>query len=157
MKHSVIKSTRIAILSVLTIGFMLVSVAQAKDFNLIKSCQALSDKLEDHADSACYVYIQGFLDGAVLTDAKIMQGIEKRSNMSEFSQRVIRNRLGTKRGSTPDTYLAEFCLATEKASIQDIMTVIRVVQSSKAENLQAGDLIYDAVRTSFPCPRDLYK
>jgi hypothetical protein len=135
---------------------MLVSVVQAKDFNLIKSCQALSDKLEDHADSACYVYIQGFLDGAVLTDSKIMQGIEKRSNMSEFSQRVIKNRLGKKRGSTPDTYLAEFCLATEKASMQDILTVIRVVQSSKAKDLEPGELIYKAVRASFPCPRDLY-
>jgi hypothetical protein len=157
MKKTVIKSTRVVFLSVLIIGFMLVSVGQAKDFNLIKSCQSLSDKLEDHADSSCYVYIKGFLDGAVLTDSKIMQGITKQSDLSEFSQRVIRNRLGTQRGSSPDTYLAEFCLVAEKASKQDILSVIRIVQGSKAKDLEPGDLIYNAVRISFPCPRDLYK
>ncbi|MFT4939009.1 MAG: hypothetical protein ACI88A_002041 [Paraglaciecola sp.] len=156
MKYSLVKPTRIAFIVILISSFMLPSVGQAKDFNLIKSCQSLSDKLEEHADSACYVYIQGFLDGAVLTDSKIMQEIDKRSNMSEFSQRVIRNRLGMQRGSSPDTYLAEFCLATEKASKQDILTVIRIVQSSEAENIQPGDLIYDAVRTSFPCSREIH-
>jgi hypothetical protein len=129
--------------------------ADAKDLDLSEACQQFKQEQQLPAESLCYQYIKGFLDGAVLTDTEIMQTLAKLPNMSAFSQRVYRTRVGKTRETAPDTYLAHFCLPDDDINEQVILSIVDSINNGK---LGAEiDSIYNIVKANFPCPEAYYE
>lgn len=129
--------------------------ADARDLNLSEACQEFEEERQLPAESLCYQYIKGFLDGAVLTDTEIMQTIGELPNMSAFTQRVYRTRVGKTHKPVPDTYLAHFCLPDEIISKEVIMNIIDSVNNGKLS--AEVDSIYNILKTNFPCPEAYYE
>lgn len=100
----------------------------------------------------CVRYIQGFIDGAVTTDERVVSNIVTGKEEETFSERAMRTRLGKLRlyGST---YYADFCLndpiqlneAVEKV-VSDLMNKT-IVDKAKL----ARDVVYQSFRNNYPC------
>ncbi|UTA48487.1 hypothetical protein L1F30_02825 [Simiduia sp. 21SJ11W-1] len=98
------------------------------------------------ASHACDTYIEGFIAGALLTDAAIVESLE-RSEGSAFMDRAYRTRLGQK--PVPPTYLASFCLPEQP--IDAMVKEIRghLLKAKPSRNI--GVVIYDVLKKHYPC------
>ena len=102
----------------------------------------------------CVRYIQGFIDGAVATDERVVSNIVTGKEEETFSERAMRTRLGKLRlyGST---YYADFCLndpiklneAVEKV-VADLLNKT-IVDKTKL----ARDVVYQSFRNNYPCKK----
>ncbi len=101
----------------------------------------------------CVRYIQGFIDGAVATDDKVLENALTNVNSVEtFSERAIRLRKARRVSSNP-TYYAEFCLGTGvslKTVVEKIIT--RFSQRKyNSKTVPARDAVYTILRNEYPC------
>jgi hypothetical protein len=132
------------------------SAQEEGDFSLLESCKDIAATPIEQHHSQCFQYIQGFLDGALLTDSTIMQGLKKQPKMSDYSERVFRTRVGKTRDAIPDTYLADFCLPDSKVTDEVVLKVIDGFNKIATKSEPMADQIYSSVKASFPCPREYY-
>ena len=59
----------------------------------------------------CVRYVQGFIDGAVATDARVLENIATEFDEDEtFAERAIRSRIGSRINRRGPTVYADFCL-----------------------------------------------
>ena len=103
----------------------------------------------------CVRYIQGFIDGAVATDERVVSNIVSDKDEEEtFSERAIRTRLG-KMKLYGSTYYADFCLG-EPIKLKEIaVKVITDLSKTKITSKQplARDVVYQTLRTNYPCKK----
>ena len=101
----------------------------------------------------CARYIQGFIDGAVATDERVVSNIVSDKDKEEtFSERAIRTRLG-KMKLYGSTYYADFCLG-EPIQLKEIATKVITDLSNNeitSKQLLASDVVYQTLRTNYPC------
>lgn len=117
----------------------------------LKSAAGLQISSNEAAQSVCYQYIKGFMQGAVLTDSQIMRGLEESQGLSNFSQRAIRTRVGNTRASDTDTYLAKFCLPDADVDHAEVLKVaIALTDQPVAQQHFAGE-VYTALKQAYPC------
>ncbi|MCV2884545.1 Rap1a/Tai family immunity protein [Aestuariibacter sp. AA17] len=133
-----------------SIGFTVPFAAQAESHHadLLKACK---QDVEAHTN-ACHIYIRGFLEGAVLTDYAVIEGIAKEQGFtSAFAERAFRTRVGDKARAKPPTYYAQFCLPNEGVS----QPVVETIGKNLAENLNNNEGIdtqtYNAIKRTYPC------
>ncbi|MFC1695745.1 Rap1a/Tai family immunity protein [Pseudomonadota bacterium] len=123
---------------------------------LVSHCDMYHDQGAEKDRIFCVRYIQGFIDGAVATDERVAQNIVKEYEENEsFSQRAARTRIGSRLDRYGSSVYAEFCLG-DPVPLKEV--VERVVDGLKdqallANNPLARDLVYQALRTNYPCSK----
>ena len=120
---------------------------------LASHCIAVS-KASDSADGQyCIRYIQGFIDGAVATDARVMVNLESEFANETFSERAIRLRAPDREIYRRSARYAEFCLGDPvplREVVDKIVTDLFERKYLEAE-VSARDLIYASLRKHYPC------
>lgn len=118
---------------------------------LASHCKVLPGQADNVDGQFCIRYIQGFIDGAVATDARVLRNIEAEFEKQEtYTERATRVRgLGLR--DRAERY-AEFCLG-DPVSLLDVVT--RVVDDLKASKLvadaMARTVVYASLRKHYPC------
>ena len=117
-------------------------------------CDLFHDEDAEEDRIFCVRYVQGFIDGAVATDARVAQNIIEEFEKSEnFSQRATRTRIGSRLNRYGSSVYAEFCLG-DPVPLREV--VERVVDSLQNENLVenhplARELVYRTLLNHYPC------
>ncbi len=102
----------------------------------------------------CVRYIQGFIDGAVATDDRVMNSLAGEYEKEEtFSERAMRTRLGSRYERYGATSYAGYCLG-DPVPLQEV--VEHIVEDSGNPTLAAAhplarELVYASLRTHYPC------
>ena len=123
---------------------------------LAEHCEIYLNEPDGEDGIFCVRYIQGFIDGAVVTDERVTFNVAAEYGGEEtFTQRAIRNRLGSRVEQFASFY-AEFCLGAPvplktvvDLVVADIMNPDRVYTPPLAR-----DLVYATLRREFPCSAD---
>ena len=102
----------------------------------------------------CVRYIQGFIDGAVATDERVMQNVAREFGGEEsFAQRATRTRIGSRLDRFGASVYAEYCLG-DPVPLQEVAehVVEDALDPKVVERFPlARDLVYQALRTHYPC------
>lgn len=111
----------------------------------------------DGSDAApvCVAYVTGFLDGAVVTDARVAENVANEFDADEtFSERAIRTRVIRRLEVAGPTGYAEFCIG-QPVPVSDVIghVIAELDAQQSLEGLAARDIVYDALRRHYPCRR----
>ena len=122
---------------------------------LASHCVAFPDDSTSADGEYCVRYIQGFIDGAVATDARVMLNMQSEYDDKEsFSERAKRTRVPNRRELQRAAEYAEFCLG-DPVPLREVVT--RVVDDLNAalddlpDEATARDFVYQSLRTHYPC------
>lgn len=99
------------------------------------------------ASHACDTFIEGFLAGALLTDAAIITTLENTEGGTDFIDRAYRTRVNRRR--LPSTFLASFCLP--RVGTAELVADIRALLRNADPERPLGEVVYDVLRTHYPC------
>ena len=124
---------------------------------LAEHCALYHDDPEGKDAIFCVRYVQGFIDGAVATDARVLENIATEFEKDEtFAERAIRSRIGSRVNRRGPTVYADFCLG-EPDSLQDVVEkVVSDLANRKVldEDLLARDAVFSTLRREYPCSPD---
>lgn len=135
----------------LYIGIHAVSASAWNDhvFNACNSASAVEGSTES---ILCHAYIEGFLDGAIVTDAAVVESVtSKPSESSDYLKRVYSSRAGTVRGRLPATALAHFCLPEETPRADVVKIIAGAMQSTSGKEQDSSIAVYTILRSEYPC------
>ena len=125
---------------------------------LVVHCEVMDQEPEGADAQYCIRYIQGFIDGAVATDVRVMLNADVPVSKSEsFSERAKRIRAPTRTDQFRASQLAGFCLG-DPLPLRDV--VERPVEDLAALDMDAEadsparDAVYASLRTHYPCPNE---
>ncbi len=126
--------------------------AESAEEALVKSCSHLIDSEVIPEDSICYEYINGFIDGAVITDRAIIENITKeKQEFSSFFQRAYKTRVGGNRGTLPVTYYAKFCLPEETSRKVVIEQLIHELDANIISKQAFKQTLYETLKRVYSC------
>ena len=118
---------------------------------LASHCSFFPDDRDSVDGQYCIRYIQGFLDGAIATDVRVMNNIEAEINRKEtYSERAQRTR---GRDIQRAANYAEFCLGAP-VPLTEVVGKIATDLSTRemrAPELEAREFVYAALRRHYPC------
>ena len=121
---------------------------------LVSHCEKYHDDTASEDRVFCIRYIQGFIDGAVATDDRVMSSVAGEYEKEEtFSERAMRTRLGSRVERYGATSFAGYCLG-DPVPLQEV--VEHVVEDAADPKLTAAhplarELVYATLRTHYPC------
>jgi len=124
---------------------------------LISHCAVYEEDPEGEDGIFCVRYIQGFIDGAVVTDERVTYNVANEYDREEtFTERAIRTRLGSRIDRYGPSYYAEFCLG-EPVPLAEVVRVV-IADLSQIESLEgrelAREVVYETLRREYPCDTD---
>lgn len=122
---------------------------------LVSHCKQL-ELDQDGADGQyCIRYIQGFIDGAVETDDRILQDMdEDRSNLDSLTERALRTRMPSRGDYDRPGSLAGFCLADPVPLRKVVDTVVADLTARDIGGLAGSPArvtVEDSLRKHYPC------
>ena len=100
----------------------------------------------------CHAYIEGFLDGAVITDTAVIASVgEGAPEESDYLKRAYMTRMGSYNPKLPATALAHFCLpqGVERKQVVETLATAIALDESAAEDVSIA--LYNVLQASFPC------
>jgi len=116
------------------------------------------DKYQDPAAEAdrifCLRYIQGFIDGAVATDERVMSNVANEYESEEsFTERAKRTRIGARLERYGATVYADYCLGDPVPLSEVVAHVVEDAQDAElvARIPLARELVFRALRMHYPC------
>ena len=121
---------------------------------LVLHCEKYGDETAAEDRTFCIRYIQGFIDGAVATDDRVLSSVAGEYEKEEtFSERAIRTRLGSRVARYGATSYAGYCLG-DPVPLREV--VEHVVEDSLNPTLTAAhplarEFVYAILRTRYPC------
>lgn len=119
---------------------------------LSSHCSHFKKKPDDKDAIFCVRYIQGFIDGAVATDERVVSNLSgEKAREETFLERATRTRLGNLKryGST---YYADFCLG--EASLREVVNnVVNNLEEKRVEEVLARDAVFKILRKHYPCKK----
>jgi hypothetical protein len=115
------------------------------------ACQNVAEVKDNINTSTCYQFVTGFLEGALLSDQQIMTNLGSSREMSDFTKRALRTRIGQDSKPISATYLADFCLPEEKATDGVVLTVLSALRDVEDKSRIDSTMIYLIVKREFPC------
>lgn len=121
---------------------------------LVSHCDRYHDESAEEDRIFCVRYIQGFIDGAVATDERVMSNVAKELEREEsFSERAKRTRIGSRLDRYGPTSLADYCLGDPVPLREVVEFVVEDAQDPQriAANPLARDLVYATLRDHYPC------
>jgi hypothetical protein len=124
---------------------------------LISHCVVYEEEPDGEDGIFCVRYIQGFIDGAVVTDERVTYNVANEYDREEtFTERAIRTRLGSRIDRYGPSYYAEFCLG-EPVPLAEVVRVV-IADLLQLENLEgrelAREVVYATLRREYPCDTD---
>ena len=144
------------------IGALIVSAAASNAWavealsteELISHCAVYEEYPDGEDGIFCIRYIQGFIDGAVVTDERVAYNVADEYGREETpTERAIRARLGTRIERFGSSYYAEFCLG-EPLPLAEVVRQV-ITDLLKLENIEgrefARDVVYETLRREYPC------
>lgn len=145
--------------ALLAVQLLLVPTAKALEVlsakELALHCALLSSEPEGVDGQYCIRYIQGFIDGAIATDARVMLNAENALAGSEtFSERAMRTRIPSRADRSRAAGLAGFCLGDPlqlRAVVATVVADLAVQQSSAEKNEPAMEVVYSSLLKNYPC------
>ena len=125
---------------------------------LASHCTALPDEPDSVDGQYCIRYIQGFIDGAVATDVRVMLNIEAESSQDEtFAERAMRTRLIDRNALERAAGYAEFCLG-DPVPLAEVVARIVADLDERIKGMDssgtARDAVYESLRRNYPCATD---
>ena len=118
-------------------------------------CALLADNPEGVDGQYCIRYIQGFIDGAIATDARVMLNAERNQNQKEsFTERAIRTRMPSPADRTRAANLAGFCLG-DPLPLRDVVDVVvkdlNALTDTDEQAMPAMEVVYASLKRHYPC------
>lgn len=132
------------------------AVEELSVHELASHCERLESEPEGVDSQYCIRYIQGFIDGAVATDVRVMLNLETKPQGGEsFSQRAMRTRMPSRADRTRAAHLAGFCLG-DPLPLRDVVNLV-VADLAKldvggAPESPAREAVYQSLQDHYPCP-----
>lgn len=121
---------------------------------LASHCKYFADQPDSEDGIFCVRYIQGFIDGAVVTDERVTYNVADEYERKEsYSERATRTRIGKRLELYGSSVYAEFCLG-EPVPLKEVVDLVAAdLEDEKlvAENPLARELVYRTLRTQYPC------
>lgn len=122
---------------------------------LASYCALLGSEPDGADGQHCIRYIQGFIDGAIATDARVMLNAETALERSEtFTERAIRTRVPSRRDRSRASRLAGYCLG-DPLPLQEVVDVLVAELAALADAVgsdePAMDVIYRSLQQHYPC------
>lgn len=117
---------------------------------LILHCEDFPDRSESPDGQYCIRYIQGFIDGAIATDERVMINVEAALKKEEtYTERAIRVRSPRDRAAR----FAEFCLGDPVPLREVVEKVVKDLTERKytEEGFPARVAVYASLRERYPC------
>lgn len=143
------------VMSVLNSFLLLSSLslkAASAEEALIKSCAGYIESKEIPEDSVCFEYINGFIDGAVITDTAIIENITKeKQELSSFFQRAYKTRVGSRNKTIPPTYYAKFCLPDDQPRKTIVEELIHQLDSDVLTKQSFKQTLYETLKRVYAC------
>lgn len=105
----------------------------------------------------CIRYVQGFIDGAVATDARVLENIATEFDNDEtFADRAIRSRIGSRINRRGPTVYADFCLGEADSLEAVVEKVVNDLANRKVldKDLLARDAVFSTLQREYPCDSD---
>jgi len=136
------------------ISLPLIAVEALDTAELADHCSKYQPELESADGIFCVRYIQGFIDGAVVTDERVTLNVAAEQEREEtFSERAIRTRVGDRLRLYGPSVYAGFCLG-DPVPLKEV--VDRVVDDlGDAEKVSANplarDLVYRTLLANYAC------
>jgi hypothetical protein len=162
-KHSNMRSTAKVIpklaCTALFLQLMLIPAAHAVEVltskELASHCALLSANPDGVDGQYCVRYIQGFIDGAIATDARVMLNAENAVTGNEtFAERAMRTRMPGRVDRSRAEKLAGFCLG-DPLPLRDVVDVVvfdlAAQQGSLTKDEPAMEVVYKSLMTNYPC------
>jgi hypothetical protein len=122
---------------------------------LMSHCDKYYDDQAQEDRVFCVRYIQGFIDGAVVTDERVTRNIvDEYSKGESFSERAARTRIGNRLERYGASVYAEYCLGDPVPLKEVVEHVVEDATDARrvAANPLARDLVYKTLREHYPCP-----
>lgn len=114
-------------------------------------CHADS-KANAMAKQACFEYVRGFLEGALLTDEATIEALTaQQGEAGSFASRAYKTRVGNSRAPLPVTYFANFCLPDSSVNDDVIARVIESLHQGPSNSSSLSQQVYQATKRAFPC------
>jgi hypothetical protein len=145
--------------ALLLLQLMSVTTANALEVlssqELASHCALHKTKPEGVDGQYCIRYIQGFIDGAIATDARVMLNAENAISGNEtFAERAIRTRMPGRADRSRAAKLAGFCLG-DPVPLRDIVDVVvadlAAQQQSTLKDEPAMEVVYTSLLNNYPC------
>lgn len=130
-----------------------VEVLSSKE--LASHCNKLSAEPDGVDGQYCIRYIQGFIDGAIATDARVMLNAENAISGNEtFAERAMRTRMPGRADLSRAAKLAGFCLG-DPLPLREIVNLVvadlEAHQIRKAKDEPAMEVVYASLLKNYPC------
>lgn len=123
---------------------------------LASHCAKFHTEAEGVDGQYCVRYIQGFIDGAIATDVRVMLNMEAERDEETFTERAIRTRIIDRNSLTRAAGYAEFCLGDPLPLVEVVTKVVADLdQRVKATDSSgtARDAVYESLRRHYPCEK----
>ena len=120
---------------------------------LASHCEAFPDDAESVDGEYCVRYIQGFIDGAVATDVRVMLNMDAEKEET-FTERAIRTRMIDRDLQRRAAGYAEFCLGDPVPLAEVVGKVVADLNErmkSMDSSGSARDAVYESLRRNYPC------
>lgn len=150
-----------AVITATTIGLLvLLSASSTRAVEVLsatelsKHCAMMSGNPDGPDAQFCIRYIQGFIDGAVATDVRVMLNAESANASETFTERAMRTRAPTRDDRSRAANLAGFCLG-DPLPLQEVVNVVAMdlleLQGDTAKSASAMEAVYDSLRLHYSC------
>ncbi len=146
--------------AVLAFAVGLVVSAEADAVEVLSAEELASHCAEFHDDpdgvdgQYCVRYIQGFIDGAIATDVRVMLNMEAERGEETFSERAIR--IIDRNSLTRAAGYAEFCLGDPVPLVEVVTKVVADLDERVKATDSPGtarDAVYESLRRHYPCEK----
>lgn len=152
-----IKSFVIAIFLLFALVDRAESVEPLSTPELAEHCAFYHEDREGKDAIFCVRYVQGFIDGAVATDARVLENIATEFDDDEtFADRAIRSRIGSRISRRGPTVYADFCLGEADSLEAVVENVVDDLANRQVldKDLLARDAVFSTLRRAYPCDPD---
>lgn len=148
------KAVFIGTLALLLLADEAYSVEPLSTPELAEHCAFFYEDRDGEDAIFCVRYVQGFIDGAVATDARVLENIATEFDDDEsFADRAIRSRIGSRINRRGPTVYADFCLGEPDSLEEVVEKVVKDLANRKVldEDLLARDAVFSTLRREYPC------
>ena len=116
------------------------------------ACAHEGHNISAEEQAICQAYMEGFLDGAIITDSAIVESAPEADwNKSDFFKRAYLTRVGSSSRALPPTALAHFCLPDDTARAQVVTTIANAIPKEPHPGPDVAQSLYNTLKASYPC------
>lgn len=121
---------------------------------LVSHCVHVEADPEGVDGQYCIRYIQGFIDGAVATDVRVMLNAERSSERETFTERAMRTRAPSRADRYRAAQLAGFCLGDPlplREVVDQVVADLVKLDIGDTAGSPAREAVYGSLREHYPC------